>query len=514
MSWSEIFPWERPGAGAPVVRHVHGQVRAAIHAGALGPGARLPATRVLAARIGVARASVVAAYDLLLAEGYAVGRRGAGTFVAADLTGVVDEIDGGETAATADCARPGRVGALEALAWPADEILPRPFTAGRTLMDAHARNAWRRSTRRALKELEPIHFGYTDPRGEAALREQIRDYLRAARGVVCDSDQVIITAGTQHGVDLAARLLLSPGDAVCLEDPGYPPTYHTLAAVGARIIPTPVDGAGLVIGEGFGRASAARMAVLTPSHQYPLGVTMSLGRRLDLLQWAREAGAWVIEDDYASEFRYSGPPLRSLQGLDGGERVIYLGTLNKTLFPGLRMGFLVAPRSLAPALAAARQLIDRQPSTITQAIVLDFMQSGQFASHIRRRRLAYRQQRDALVGALRDRLAQALEVEAPDQGMHLIAFLREGFSDAAVEAAAREAGVATRAISGFYREAAPRQGLLLGFSGYPATAMRPAVERLAAAIARFPPKRELVGRSGSAQTFDSRASSSRSDDAI
>jgi GntR family transcriptional regulator/MocR family aminotransferase len=482
MSWSDIYPWERPRAGAPVVRHVYGQVRAAIHAGALGPGARLPATRVLATRIGVARASVVAAYDLLLAEGYAVGRAGSGTFVAGDLTGVVDEIEAAVPAASADPRRPARIAALEALAWPADEVLPRPFTAGRTLMDAHARSAWRRSTRVALKDLDPVHFGYTDPRGAPTLREQIRDYLRAARGVVCEADQVIITAGTQHGVDLAARLLLSPGDAVWMEDPGYPPTYHTLAAAGARIVPTPVDAAGLLVAAGMELAPAARMAIVTPSHQYPLGLTMSLGRRLDLLQWARSADAWIVEDDYASEFRYSGPPLQSLQGLDGGERVIYLGTLNKTLFPGLRMGFLVAPRSLAPALAAARQLIDRQPSTITQAIVLEFMRSGQFASHIRRRRLAYRQQRDALVLALRERLGHALDVEAPDQGMHLIAFLRNDLGDVAVEVAARRAGVVVRAISGLYRDAAARQGLLLGFSGYPATAMRPAVERLAAAI--------------------------------
>jgi GntR family transcriptional regulator/MocR family aminotransferase len=481
MSWSEIYPWERPRAGAPVVRHVYGQVCAAIHAGALGPGARLPATRVLATRIGVARASVVAAYDLLLAEGYAVGRRGAGTFVAGDLTGVIDEVDASAPAPSDGSPPPARAAALEALAWPADEVLPRPFTAGRTLMDARARSAWRRSTRRALKVLDPVHFGYTEPRGILALREQIRDYLRAARGVVCDADQVIITAGTQHGIDLAARLLVSPGDPVWMEDPGYPPTYHTLTAAGARIVPTPVDPAGLVVAAGLERAPTARMAIVTPSHQYPLGVTLSLGRRLDLLKWAREAGAWIVEDDYASEFRYSGPPLRSLQGLDGGERVIYLGTLNKSLFPGLRMGFLVAPRSLAPALAAARQLIDRQPSTITQTMVLDFLQSGQFASHIRRRRLAYRQQRDALVGALRERLSEVFEVDAPDQGMHLIAFLKGG-SDVAVEAAALRAGVVVRAISGFYREAAPRQGLLCGFSGYPPAAMRVAVDRLAAAM--------------------------------
>jgi len=490
MNWAEIYPWERPPAGEGVVRHVYGQIRQAVHAGALGPGARLPASRALAAHIGIARASVTAAYDLLLAEGYAVGRRGAGTFVAPDLTGVMDPAPPTDLAPAGVSASPGRARELEALAWPADAAAPVPFTAGRTLMDASARSAWQRSTRRALKVLGAAHFGYTDPRGDIALRAQIRDYLKAARGVVCEVDQIIITAGTQHGVDLAARLLLSPGDTVWMEDPGYLPTYHTLTAVGARSIPTPVDRAGLIVAQGVAHAPDARMAIVTPSHQYPLGVTLSMSRRLELLAWAREADAWIVEDDYTSEFRYSGPPLTSLQGLNGGERVIYLRTLNKSLFPGLRMGFLVAPRSLASAIAAARQLVDRQPSTITQAIVLDFMACGEFASHIRRRRLAYRHQRDALAQALTARLGERLEVEPPDQGMFMIALLKDGGSDLEAEKAARGAGVVARAISRFYHQAPPRQGLQFGFSGYPPAAMAPAVERLAGALEDMAPKRK------------------------
>jgi len=268
-----------------------------------------------------------------------------------------------------------------------------------------------------------------------------------------------------------------------MEDPGYPPTWHALSAAGAELHAVPVDRAGLNVAAGVAAAPRARLAFVTPSHQYPLGVTLSMGRRLELLAWARQAGAWIVEDDYASEFRYSGPPLAALQGLDGGERVIYVGTLNKALFPGLRLGYMVAPRSLAAALAKARQLIDRQPPTLTQAVLLDFMESGQFAAHVRRRRLAYRTQRDALAEALRDRLSHRLEIDVPDQGMHLMAFLKDGGDDVAVEAAAAARGVTARAIGPLYRQAPARPGLMLGFTGSAARSMAGGVARLAQAFA-------------------------------
>jgi GntR family transcriptional regulator/MocR family aminotransferase len=294
---------------------------------------------------------------------------------------------------------------------------------------------------------------------------------------------VIVTAGAQHAVDIAARVLLKEGDRVWMEDPGYPATRHALAAMGADIFHTPVDRSGVVVAAGVEAAPQARVAFVTPSHQYPLGMTLSMGRRMELLAWARAAGAWIVEDDYASEFRYSGPPLESLQGLDGGERVIYVGTLNKALFPGLRLGYMVAPKSIVAALAKARALTDRQPPTVTQAIVLDFMESGQFAAHIRRRRLAYRAQRDALAQALRARLGDLVEVDVPDQGLHLMAFLRDGRDDVAVQEAAARRGLYARAISPFYRKAPARPGLLLGFSGFPARGMAGGVARLAEALA-------------------------------
>jgi GntR family transcriptional regulator/MocR family aminotransferase len=480
MSWADVYPWSNPEAGRPVIRQVYDQVRDAIHAGALKPGGRLPSSRDLAARLGVARASVVAAYDQLLAEGYAEGRTGSGTYVSHDLSGVLD-LKPVKPVAKPAPARPDRI--PDAASFPAASSTEAlTFSNGRTLMDARALDAWATSTRRALRTLSPAHFGYSEPAGEPRLRAAVADYVRAARGVVCEPDQVIITSGAQHAVDLAARLLLKPGDQVWLEDPGYPQTWHALTAGGALGVPVPVDRSGLLVQAGIETAPDARAVFVTPSHQFPLGVAMSMGRRLELVAWARQAGAWIVEDDYAAEFRYAGAPLASLQGLDGGERVIYVGTLNKALFPGLRLGYLVAPKVLVEPLSALRRLADRQPPSLTQAITLDFMESGQFAAHIRRRRLAYKAQRDALAEALQRRLGHALEIDVPDQGMHLIAYLKDGRSDLGVEARAVERGVLTRPISPLYHNASPRQGLLLGFTGFPAKAMEPGVARLATAL--------------------------------
>lgn len=482
MSWADVYPWTAPETGRPVIRQVYDQVRSAIHAGALKPGGRLPSSRDLAIRLGVARASVVAAYDQLLAEGYAEGRTGSGTYVSDDLSGVLD------LKAPKPAPEPAVTPVLPARAFDLADVPttlpaePQTFSNGRTLMDARALDAWSTSTRRALRTLGPQHFGYSEPAGDPRLRAAVADYLRAARGVVCEPAQVIITSGAQHAVDLAARLLLKPGDKVWLEDPGYPQTWQALQAAEAQAVAVPVDRAGLVVQAGIEAAPDARAAFVTPSHQFPLGVAMSMGRRLELVAWARAAGAWIVEDDYASEFRYEGAPLASLQGLDGGERVIYVGTFNKSLFPGIRLGYVVAPRALVQPLSALRRLTDRQPPTLTQSITLDFLESGQFAAHIRRRRLAYKAQRDALAEALTRRLGHMLEVDVPDQGMHLIAYLKDGFSDREVQARAEARGLQARAISPLFHDAPPRQGLLLGFTGFPAKTMDAGVAKLAVAL--------------------------------
>jgi GntR family transcriptional regulator / MocR family aminotransferase len=484
--WADLYGWQVDRASAtPLFRQIYLQMRAAILSRHLRSGTKLPSTRELAAKLGVARASVVAAYEQLLAEGCIAGKVGSGTYISSDLP---EPIDGASRRAN----RPAAAPRLRAVREPPNfpdamvESEDQPFNTARTLMDARTVEIWRKLTQRAFRSFAPIHRGYSDARGLPELRQAICDYLQAARAVRCEPDQIIVTAGTQQAIDIALRVLLAPGDEVWVEDPGYPMTQAALIAAGARIRPIPVDAQGIDVLAGIRSAPKARAVFVTPSHQYPLGVVLSMGRRLELLAWAREIGAFVIEDDYHSEFRYGGRPLASLQGLDEGERVIYVGTLNKVLFPGLRMGYVVVPRSLLRAFVAARYLMDRQPPTLAQTVVTAFMREGYLAAHIRRMRLLYREQRDLLVAELARRLGGEITMAAPDQGMHLVAYLRQGLGDVNVARAARESGVISRPISRMYRDAPARHGLLLGFTGHPRQLIVPAAARLAAIIRAQP----------------------------
>jgi GntR family transcriptional regulator/MocR family aminotransferase len=480
--WADLYVWQLDRASrTPLTRQIYMQVRAAVLSGALRPGTRMPSSRAMASKLGVARASVVLAYEHLLAEGYVESRHGSGTFIAGDLTGLASRPRGTSRAIKPIVPRSAHVFSdFERSAVQSDA---RPFNTGRTLIDARTAETWRRLTHRAVRRLGANDLGYTDPAGLAELRADICDYLRAARAVRCDPEQIVITAGTQQAIDIAIRVLLAPGDGVWVEDPGYPLTQAQLLLAKARPHPIPVDAQGLIVAAGRRTAPRARAVFVTPSHQFPTGVALSMARRLELLAWARRYGAFIVEDDYTSEFRYSGPPLASLQGLDDTERVIYIGTLNKALFPGLRIGYAVVPRALLQAFVSARYLIDRQPATLQQAVVCDFMREGHFAAHIRRMRQLYREQRDALAETLMRRAADRLDVAVPDQGMHLVAYLCDGSSDIAIEAAAQRAGIVVRAISRFYRAARPRLGLMLGFSGFPRQLIIPSAARLAALVA-------------------------------
>jgi len=472
------------GGSAPLFRQIYLELRAAILARRLRPGAKLPSSRTLAQSLGVARASVVAAYEQLLAEGYVVGKVGAGTYVSADLP-EPPERGAGRRPRPATRLAPARSFPHFAAATAED----RPFNGGRALVDARTIDAWRKLTQRALRSFDPVHLGYSDARGSIELRRVIADYLAAARAVRAEPEQILITAGTQHAIDLAMRVLLKPGDEVWVEDPGYPLTRAALAAGGIKLCPVPVDAQGIDVAAGLRAAPKARAAFVTPSHQYPLGVVLSMARRLELIAWAREAGAFILEDDYHSEFRYAGRTLAALQGLDGGEHVIYVGTLNKALFPGLRVGYAVVPRALLAAFVGARYLGDRQPPTLLQGALAEFLREGHLAAHIRRMRLLYRAQRDALVTTLSRGAGDAAETASPDQGMHLVAYLRHGISDTALEERARAAGIVARAISPLYRKAPARSGLLLGFTGYPRQLILPAAAKLARLIReRGPPK--------------------------
>lgn len=483
--WTDLFHWQVDRRGtAPIFRQIYLQARSAILLRTFPPGTRLPSTRNLAARLGVARASVVSAYEQLFAEGYLSGRIGSGTYVSSDLPEAIDRSPVGPSKRPAARIPRGRSQPRVFSEFPESTSRSddRPFNIGRTLVDARTVDIWRKLTNRALRSFEATHLGYSDPCGLIELRTAICQYLRVARAVRCEPEQVIVTAGTQQAIDIAIRVLLRPHDQVWVEDPGYPLTSRALAAADLKLCSIPVDAQGMSVGAAIKAAPKAIAAVVTPSHQFPTGVLLSMARRLELLGWARESGAWIIEDDYASEYRYSGRPLASLQGLDDAERVIYAGTLNKTLFPGLRLGYAVVPRSLLEAFVSARYLMDRQPPTLQQTVLAQFMNQGYLAAHIRRMRLAYRDHRDLLVQELTRRLGSCVSIHAPDQGMYLAVSLEEGVSDIDIERRARENGVVVQAMSRLYRKALPRSALMLGFTGYPPQLIVPAVARLARVI--------------------------------
>jgi GntR family transcriptional regulator / MocR family aminotransferase len=484
-SWANLYAWQLARKGdAPLFRQIYLQIRSAILSQSLLPGTKLPSTRQLAALLSVSRSAVVSAYEQLLAEGYATGKVGSGSYVSSDLPEPVE----GRNAKRAK--RPVAITRSAATkAPPFGELVDvtvqseeRPFNLGRTLVDARTAELWRRTSARVFRRLGHDHFGYSDPRGLPELRKAICDYLRAARAVRCDPEQIVVTSGTQHALDLIIRVLHQGDMQAWVEDPGYSLTRQALIAAGVNPHPIPVDAQGIDVAAGIRSAPKARAVFVTPSHQFPTGVVLAMARRLELLNWARETRAWIVEDDYASEFRYGGRALASLQGLDESERVIYVGTLNKALFPGLRLGYAVVPPALLKAFITARYLVDRQPSSLAQAVVANFIEEGHFAAHLRRMRLQYRDQRDALVATLQHRLSDEITLDPPDQGMHLVAYLRRGLSDVAIERAARERGVIVRAMSRLYVAAPPRSALVMGFSGFPRQMIPPAATRLAKAV--------------------------------
>jgi len=483
-SWANLYAWQLTRSGdAPLFRQIYRQIRSAILSQSLRPGTKLPSTRQLASQLKVSRSAVVSAYEQLLAEGYATGKIGSGTYVSSDLPEPVEGQGArrpAKTAARSVATETPLSGDFVDVTVQGEE---RPFNLGRTLVDIRTMELWRRTSARVFRALGHDHFGYSDPRGLPRLRKAICDYLRAARAVRCEPEQIVVTSGTQHALDLIIRVLRQSDMQAWIEDPGYSLTRQALIAAGVKARPIAVDGQGIDVGAGISSAPRARAVFVTPSHQFPTGVVLAMARRLELLSWARENKAWIVEDDYASEFRYGGRALASLQGLDDSERVIYVGTLNKALFPGLRLGYAVVPPALSKAFVTARYLVDRQPSSLAQAVVADFIEEGHFAGHIRRMRLQYKDQRDVLVAALRQRLGGEITVDPPDQGMHLVAYLRRGRSDVAIERAAGDRGVIVRAMSRMYAAAPKRSALVMGFSGYPRRMIAPAVARLAKVFA-------------------------------
>ena len=470
-------------AAEPMFRQLYDDLRRAILSGAAAPGSRLPATRQLAGKLGISRTSVVGVYEQLLAEGYVEGRAGAGTYVSRDMLGPQPPP---RPAQAAPPARPSPAARYASLKPDDRQFAAIPFNVGRCSLDERTLAVWRRLTAAQLRRPDPLWLGYSDPRGSPRLREAVAQYLRAARGVTCDPAQIMILSGVQQALDLVIKVLVEPGDAVWIEDPTYPALHSALRAARAAIVPVPVDANGIVVAAGIAASPVARAVYVTPSHQSPSGVVLSMARRLELLAWARDARSWVIEDDYDSEFRYAGRPLASLQGIDRGERVIYLGTFSKVLFPGLRLGYAVVPYELLDAMTAARHLSDRHSPGLTESVVTEFIEQGHFGVHLRRMCAQYRVARDGLVAAANAKLGAFLEVDAPDQGMQLTARLRPGLDDVAVARAAAEGGVAVRPLSALHVAAPPVSALILGFTGYDAASLRAGVDRLAKVMRNLP----------------------------
>ncbi len=472
---NERFPLSRIG---PLHRQVYDRVQQTIREGQLTAGDRLPSTRALAAELGVSRNTVMAAFEQLIAEGYLEGQAGSGTYVAQGFATSKNERK--SSASGPALSRQG----VAILSAGHRRIVcddnQRPFEPGIPAVDQGLLRLWWRLMHKNWKKARPS-LGYQGSLGYPPLRKAVSVYLAVARGVRCDPDQVVITSGAQQGLDLAARLLTDPGDSVWVEDPGYLGAKAALAAAGTTLVPIPVDREGLVVSEGRRRMLNARLAYVTPSHQFPIGATMSLPRRVELLTWAREAGAWILEDDYDSEYRYASRPLPALQGLDDCGRVVYIGTFSKVMFPGMRIGYVVVPPKVVDAFAAARAVGDRQSPWLEQAALAEFLSDGHFGRHVRRMRSDYQERAETLVASVRSKLAGRLQVRMPDAGLHLTGWLRAGDSDVAISADAEAAGVSAMPLSrSAILPCSP--GLVLGYAGYQLADIRSAVDRLATAI--------------------------------
>jgi len=458
---------------APLNQQLYTGLASLILNGRLKPGTRLPSTRTLADELGVARNTVSVAFDQLLAEGYVESRIGSGTKVTVQLPDGVRAPDAAMSVAASSHRRrkqPSRRG-LRLASTRTSASNPdcrwMPLALGGPSFDLFPSKLWARLLYVQLTRWRGRLLGYGDPAGWPPLREAIATYVGEARAVRAAPDRVIVVSGSQQALDLAARVLLDPGDTVLVEDPGYRGARAALTAAGARLQPVAIDGEGMCIATNGMRSIRARAACLTPSHQFPLGPTMSLGRRLKFLQWAERTDAWIFEDDYDSEFRYVGRPLAALQGLDTTGRVIYIGTFSKVLSPALRLGFIILPEHLVDAFATARAITDRHSPLLEQAALATFITDGHFARHIRRMRAAYAERQSVLLAAADRHLDGLLEVKPAEAGMHLIGWLPAGIDDEEVARRANAEGIGITSLSACYVRRPQRGGLIMGYAGTP-----------------------------------------------
>ena len=462
----------QPGTGIALHQQISNGIRERISSGAICAGARLPSSRTLAAQLAVSRATVELAYGLLAAEGYVSRRAAAGTRVES------------LPAERAPMPLPSSPLGMPGLASEPAQA-PRLFQMGLPALDAFPRKLWSRVAARHARSLPVSKMLYQETAGFAPLRRAIANYLAISRKMACSERQVFVTTGFLGALSLAGRTLLAPGDKVWIEDPGFPPARHTLELTGGQLVPVAVDAFGMDIGQGIALAPLARLALVTPAAQFPLGHALSAGRRSQLMAWAAQAGAWVIEDDYESEFTDGGRTRPTRGEADPAERVLHAGSFSNVLFPGLRLGYLVAPASLVPDLERTSALMPLQQSLLDQMAVCDFIAEGHFARHLVRMRSLYAQRRSALVKALNSELGE-LGCAQDKGGMHLLLRLPPHVDDVALARLARAQGMAVNALSSMALRASTGPGLLLGFANLVPEAARDAARRLANVLRTAP----------------------------
>jgi GntR family transcriptional regulator/MocR family aminotransferase len=447
-----IGPLDR-GAAAPYYRQIYDRFCVAIVSGVLRPGDRVPSARALADELGLARGTVDAAYDLLVAEGYIEPRGQAGTVVTPGLkprpSVASPDIPPSPVRAAANTFRPDSI---------------RPFQMGLPALDAFPRKVWARLGARCAREMQPLDMVHPAVAGLPELRSQVAAYLQVSRGIACSPSQVFITSGYRHTLSLIAQALLKVGDKVWTEDPGYPPSRELLTHMRIGTVPVPVDRDGMIVSEGLRLAPRARAAVVTPAHQSPLCVSLSLARRWALLEWATRNQAWIIEDDYDGEYRYVSRPLPALKSLDSEGRVLYAGTFSKVLFPSIRLAYLVVPEAQVERFGDVCRAFAGGSPWIVQAIVSAFIKEGHFARHIQRMRKLYGERRDATASGLENVLGKSMSVDSQPGGMHLILRLPARRSDRRLVARMLEGGLYAEALTEWSVHRQGASGLLLNFT--------------------------------------------------
>lgn len=441
-----------PAAAEPFYRQIYDRFRGAIASGLLKPGDRIPSARALATELGLARGTIETAYALLAAEGYIQARGQAGTVVTPDLrlqAPVAGTVRRPDSRVATTSFRP-------------DSILP--FQMGLPALDAFPRKIWARLGARCVRAMQPPDMVHPPVCGLPNLRGEIATYLQVSRGIDCSPSQIFVTSGYRHSMELIAHALLKAGDRVWLENPGYPPTRELLRLMRMTAVPVAVDGEGMVVADGLKSAPWARAAVVTPGHQSPLCVSLSLPRRLALLDWAARTGSWIVEDDYDGEYRYVSRPLPALKSLDRDGRVLYAGTFSKVLFPGIRLAYLVVPETQVERFEQVSQAFAGGSPQLSQALVAAFMREGHFARHVQRMRKLYAERREATAAGLESVLGKHVRIDPQPGGMHLILRLQGKRSDRRLVARMHEEGLYGEALTYWFVGGKGASALLLNFT--------------------------------------------------